>query len=156
FEATVSASASGVDISLGNTITVNCGCLTQTVIPYSPDPNPAISALQQGGTMHRFYQVVDAVTRMPRANAQVQLEILTPRNQRTVRTLTTNADGIVVTGQDEGVAIAWDTSYAPNDVLTVSVVDVDGVLNACGATAKFAVAIKPREFQSALRTGASL
>ncbi|MEW5795172.1 MAG: T9SS type A sorting domain-containing protein [Candidatus Zixiibacteriota bacterium] len=43
------------------------------VIPLSPDPNPEISTVMQGGTLYRYYQVVDGRGN-PRANQNVRIQ----------------------------------------------------------------------------------
>ena len=149
--ATVSSKQFG--LSSAPILRVIVGCEANSIVPFDPNPNPAVSVVMQGGTALRYYRVVDRQTGAPVGGAAVTLEVGSPAT--TIRTYEylTDVDGVIATDGKRGMAIRWDDAFPLGSEVPARFTKVGGVAGSCGATASFTVVNNERAFTSTLRGG---
>jgi hypothetical protein len=129
------------------------------IISIHPNPNPEISEVMLGGTLYRYYRVMDVESGTPIAGATVKAEFSTVIGIVT-RTYTTNADGYIISmgaGPDEkGMDVPWD--IWPVGIISSSP-QVEGKLTVEGTCAEpwsFSIKLLPKTYSRNIRGGTAI
>jgi PKD repeat protein len=139
-------------------------CQSFDIVPIiDPEIAPQIKdrEVMLGGKALRYYQIVDKRTGRPKANASVKLLLSgSAVGSDQIRTLTTNADGIVISPEalpTEPAIVLATANWGADTELHAEIIEVDGVSLVCGnRSASFDLKITPRTSAQIYQRGAAI
>ncbi len=128
-----------------------------TVVPFASDPNPETSEVMVGGRALRYYRVVRTRDHSPVPNLPVAVEA-TGANGLYNFSFTTDAKGLIVAPNEEGMTVGFDIPQLAGTDFTVKITKIDGQSSPSydGSWAQFPLKLKPREYELSYARGTAI
>ena len=156
-DATATAYSSTTGIITAAPLRVIASQPLYTVVPFATDPNPDTSEVMVGGRALRYYRVVRTRDHSPVPNLPVTVEV-TGGGGLYPFTFSTNAKGLIVAPNEEGMAVGFDNPLLANIDFTAKITTIDGQSSPSldGTWGQFPLKIKPREYELSYTRGSAI